>query len=160
MAGLRERGLVEPLRAAARAGKPLLGICLGLQLFFESSEESPGVEGLGVLPGVVARFSGAAFGAKSGLKVPHMGWNALALARPHPVLARTPDGACVYFVHSYYVRPAAEGDVLALCDYGGRFCAVAGRGAVVGCQFHPEKSQAVGLRILRDFAAWAAGVRP
>jgi glutamine amidotransferase len=154
MAGLKARGLVEPVRAAAAGGKPLLGICLGLQLMFERSSESPGQEGLGLLPGEVLRFEGPAFGAQGGLKVPHMGWNTLSLGRPHPVLEGVAEGACVYFVHSYYVKPARAEDELAWSDYGGRFCAAAGRGSLVGVQFHPEKSQAVGLKILRSFGLW------
>jgi glutamine amidotransferase len=153
--GLAERGLVEPLREAARSGKPLLGICLGLQLLFAESEEAPGAAGLGLLPGKVMRFRGARFGAQGGLKVPHMGWNRLSFPRPHPLFANLPGEAWVYFVHSYYPVPADEETVLAESEYGMRFCAAAGRGNVWGCQFHPEKSQRVGLRILENFLGLA-----
>ena len=156
MAGLKSRGLVEPLRAAVAAGRPLLGICLGLQLLFEHSGEAPGVPGLGLLRGDVVRFAGRDFGARGGLKVPHMGWNRITLARPHPVFQGLGEGAYVYFVHSYCVAPADAGDVLARADYGGAFCAAAGRDRLVGVQFHPEKSQAVGLKLLENFLAWAA----
>jgi glutamine amidotransferase len=155
MTGLTQRNLVNPLRDAVMAGKPLLGICLGLQLFFESSEESPGVVGLGLLGGSVVKFDGKAFGAQGGLKVPHMGWNTLRFASQHPVFAGLPESPWVYFVHSYYVKPAQRSDVIAESDYGGTFCAVAGRQRFVGCQFHPEKSQSVGLKVLENFLAWA-----
>lgn len=154
MKGLAGHGLVEPIRALAKT-KPLLGICLGLQMFFESSEESPGAVGLGLLKGCSKRFSGPAFGAAGGLKVPHMGWNRLSMARPHPVFEGVADGSHVYFVHSYYVAPADEADVIARSDYGGPFCAVAGRERFVGCQYHPEKSQRAGIRMLRNFLDWA-----
>lgn len=157
MTGLAERNLVTPLREAALSGKPLLGVCLGLQLFFESSEESPGVVGLGLLGGVVVKFDGQPFGATGGLKVPHMGWNTLRFPGKHPVFGGIPDAPWVYFVHSFYVRPARRADVIAESDYGGSFCAVAGRDRTVGCQFHPEKSQGVGLKVLENFLAWAKG---
>lgn len=155
MVGLTQRNLVTPLRDAAMAGKPLLGICLGLQLFFESSEESPGVVGLGLLGGDVKKFDGKAFGAQGGLKVPHMGWNTLRFASKHPIFAGIPEKPWVYFVHSFYVKPAQRTDVIAESNYGGAFCAVAGRQRFVGCQFHPEKSQTVGLKVLENFMAWA-----
>ena len=153
MQGLAARGLIEPVRAAAQAGKPVFGICIGLQLFFEQSAEAPGVAGLGLLKGEVQLFRGSRYGAASGLKVPHMGWNALKLARPHPVFAGL-DGMHVYFVHSYFVQPAERTDTLAWCEYGLTFCAAAGRDNLVGCQFHPEKSQTAGLRILKNFLDW------
>jgi len=153
MNGLHARGLVEPIRAAAKAGIPVFGICIGLQLFFEKSAEAPGLSGLGLLKGEVQLFSGARYGAAGGLKVPHMGWNALKLARPHPVFDGL-DGTHVYFVHSYFVNPASNADVLAWCDYGLTFCAAAGQDNLVGCQFHPEKSQTAGLRILKNFLEW------
>ena len=158
MAGLASRGLVEPLCDFARAGKPVLGICLGLQLFFERSAESPGVAGLGLLPGSVELFQGPSFGARGGLKVPHMGWNSLSLAQPHPLFQGLPEESHVYFVHSFYVVPQAPEEVLATSVYGHRFCAAAGRGRIAGCQFHPEKSQTAGLQILRNFLAWCGEV--
>lgn len=154
MAGLTTRGLVEPLREQARSGKPILGICIGLQLFFERSEESPDVEGLGLLKGDVVRFEGSAFGAAGGLKVPQMGWNTLSFPNPHPIFNGLAEGVYVYFVHSYYARPANPSECVAESEYGVPFCASAGTGRIVGCQFHPEKSQKVGLQILRNFLAW------
>jgi glutamine amidotransferase len=162
MASLRARGLVEPLLDAVRAGKPLLGICLGMQLLFDVSEEMGQHRGLGLLPGRVVRFPAGP------LKVPHVGWNRLwrrtdAGRRtaddgrglgvgPGALLTGITDGAYAYFVHSYYVDPAERGDVLATTDYGLEFAAVVGRGTVWGAQFHPEKSQEVGLRLLANFA--------
>jgi glutamine amidotransferase len=144
MAQLRARGLVEPLLDQVQRNKPLLGICLGMQLLFEESEEMGRHAGLGLLPGRVLRFP------ENDLKVPHVGWNRL---RPvdHPLLAGIPGGGYAYFVHSYYARPAARGDVLATTDYGLEFASVVGRGSTWGAQFHPEKSQEVGLRLLANF---------
>lgn len=148
IAALKERGLREPVVAAAAAGVPLLGICLGMQLLFERSEEMGEHEGLGLLPGRVLRFQG------EGIRVPHMGWNELEPQREHPLLAGVPAGAHAYFVHSYFCQPAEAGDLIASADYGGPFAAMAGRGNVAGLQFHPEKSQRTGLRILRNFLEW------
>jgi len=155
MAGLKQRGLTGPVVEWAGAGRPLLGICLGLQLFFEESSESPGVAGLGLLRGRVERFAGPRFGVGERLKIPHMGWNSLTFPRPHHLFSSVPSGAFFYFVHSYCCVPARTEDVLAESDYGGGFCAAAGRGNVLGCQFHPEKSQQMGLRVLRNFLALA-----
>ena len=146
MAGLRDRGLTEPTRAAVQAGVPFLGICLGMQLLFESSAESPGVAGLGLLPGVVKRFDDTA------VRVPHMGWNQLTINQASPLLCGVPDGAYAYFVHSYYCEPTDPALMLAMADYHQPFAAIAGRDQLYGIQFHPEKSQAVGLQILRNFA--------
>jgi glutamine amidotransferase len=151
MSSVRACGFVEPLLAEVRAGKPLLGICVGLQMFFEGSEETPGVPGLGLLQGAVRRFRGAAFDGREALKVPQIGWNALEFPAAHPLFAASAPSCYVYFVHSYYAQPADVGDVLAWSDYGGRFCAAAGRGNILGVQFHPEKSQSVGLTILKNF---------
>jgi imidazole glycerol-phosphate synthase subunit HisH len=137
------RGLVPVLREAVAEGKPLLGICIGMQLLFEESEEHGRHAGLGFLPGRVRRF-------EEGLPVPHMGWNRLRPRQPHPFLDGHADGAHVYFVHSYYCDAPAS-VTLATSDYGRDFAAVVGRGPVLGVQFHPEKSQAVGLRLLRNF---------
>lgn len=145
MAELGRRGLLEPLRRWAGAGRPLLGICLGMQLLFDSSEEMGDHQGLALLPGRVVRFP------PGDLKVPHVGWNRLWAARQHPLLAGIANGAYAYFVHSYYVDPAEPGDVLATTDYGLEFAAVVGRGQVWGAQFHPEKSQEVGLQLLSSF---------
>ncbi|MBC7242488.1 MAG: imidazole glycerol phosphate synthase subunit HisH [Anaerolineae bacterium] len=147
MRNLQEAGFVEPLSRAVEAGVPLLGICLGMQLLFEESEEMGIHRGLGLLRGRVRRFAG-------GLKVPQIGWNQLFWRRPNPLQAGIPDGAYAYFVHSYYVEPADPDDVLAVTEYGISYASIVGRGNLLGVQFHPEKSQAVGLRILRNFVEW------
>ena len=144
MENLRQRGFLQFIRQWATAGRPLLGICLGLQLLFEESEEMGRHEGLKVLPGQVVRFQGP-------LKVPHIGWNQIHPVRPSPILEGIGDGSYAYFVHSYYAQPADPAIVLATTDYGLDFASVVGKGNVFGLQFHPEKSQAVGLRILRNF---------
>lgn len=146
MHGLAERGLIEPLRAYARSGKLMFGICLGMQILFQSSEEDPGVEGLGILRGTVRRFE------SNGLKVPHMGWNNLRVAENSRYLSGLGGDPYVYFVHSYYVCPADPAVTSATCDYGIPFTAAVESGPVGGTQFHPEKSQDIGLRILRNFA--------
>jgi len=151
MAEVERRGLVPVLREAVLAGKPLLGICIGMQLLFEESEEHGRHRGLGFLPGRVRRFEGE-------LPVPHMGWNALRARRAHPLVDAVPDGSYVYFVHSYYCD-APEEVVLASSDYGREFAAVVGRGAVLGVQFHPEKCQEVGLRMVESFVGIADAAR-
>jgi glutamine amidotransferase len=143
MAEVERRGLVPVLREAVAMGKPLLGICIGMQLLFEESEEHGRHPGLGLLPGRVRRF-------ESELPVPHMGWNRLRALRPHPILDGVADGAHVYFVHSYYCDAPAE-VVIASSDYGHDFAAIVGRGSILGVQFHPEKSQEVGLRMVESF---------
>ncbi len=140
---VERRGLVPVLREAVAAGKPLLGICIGMQLLFEESEEHGIFRGLGLLPGRVRRFDDR-------LPVPHIGWNALRARRPHPILEGTPDGAYVYFVHSYFCD-APEEVVVASSDYGREFPAIVAHDNVVGVQFHPEKSQQVGLRMVAGF---------
>lgn len=140
---VRSRGLVEVLLESAAAGTPLLGICIGMQLLFEESEEHGRHAGLGLLPGRVRRLTGD-------LPVPHMGWNRLHRRRAHALLGGIADGAHVYFVHSYYCDAARE-DVVATSDYGLEFPAIVGRGNVLGVQFHPEKSQGVGLEMVRNF---------
>lgn len=148
MRKLRERGMDEACLEVYRGGKPFLGVCIALQVFFEASEESPGVAGLGILPGAVARFGG------NGLKVPHMGWNELSVTRPHPVLDGL-DGEAFYFVHSYYPEPAEASDLLGESEYGVWFCAAAGRENLCAVQFHPEKSSRAGLRLYENFLFWA-----
>jgi len=143
MAEVERRGLVPVLREAVEKGKPLLGICIGMQLLFEESEEHGRHAGLGFLPGRVRRFEGD-------LPVPHMGWNRLRGRRPHPILDGIADGAHVYFVHSYYCDAPSD-VVIASSDYGHDFAAIVGRGSVLGVQFHPEKSQDVGLRMVESF---------
>ncbi len=152
MRNLAARGFVEPLRAWAASGKPLLGICLGMQMLLESSEEAPGVEGLGVFKGRVVRFPDC------GEKVPHMGWNSIRKTKPESkFLAGVPDGAFFYFVHSYYAAPEDPSTVAAFSDYILDFAAILGRGNVFATQFHPEKSQGRGLSILKNFVAAANG---
>lgn len=143
---LHRLGYVEPLREYLRAGRPFLGICLGLQLLYEGSEESPGVEGLGLIPGTIRRFDASA------LSVPHMGWNGIRIEQDSPLLEGY-RGEKLYFVHSYCARrePANSDWVLALTDYGGEFVSAVQRGRVAAFQFHPEKSGAAGLRLLSHF---------
>ncbi|NNU84944.1 imidazole glycerol phosphate synthase subunit HisH [Geobacillus sp. BMUD] len=152
---LRETGLADFIRAAAENGTPLLGICLGMQLLFDESEENGPTEGLGLLRGRVVRFPGV---TKAGepYKVPHMGWNQLRFHRPSPLLDGVEEGH-VYFVHSYYVVPGDEEVVLASSEYDVDVPAVVGRGHVFGTQFHPEKSGAVGMHILRNYVGIATG---
>jgi glutamine amidotransferase len=149
MEEIRGRGLDVVLREAAQRGTHLLGICIGMQVLFEESEEHGRHDGLGLLPGRVRRFSGP-------LPVPHMGWNRLAFRKAHPLFEGLSAGSHVYFVHSYFCD-AGEDVVLATSDYGPDFAAVVGRGAVLGVQFHPEKSQTVGLRLLENFVRRVAG---
>jgi glutamine amidotransferase len=148
MRKLRERGMDGACREAFRSGKPFLGVCVALQVVFETSEESPGVEGLGLMPGKVVRFDG------DGLKVPHIGWNELSVVRDHGVLDGL-DGEAFYFVHSYYPEPDETGDLIGETDYGTRFCSAAGRENLVAVQFHPEKSSRAGLKLYDNFIAWA-----
>jgi glutamine amidotransferase len=150
MKKLRERGMDEACREAYAGGTPFLGVCVGLQVLFEASGESPGAEGLGILPGKVVRFE------VEDLKVPHMGWNQLDVAREHPVLDGL-DGEAFYFVHSYYPDPAREDDLLGTAEYGARFCAAAGRENLAAVQFHPEKSSRAGLKLYENFLRWARG---
>ncbi len=149
MANLHERRLVDPVRRFIASGRPFLGICLGLQLLFEGSDEDGVAAGLGVLPGRVRGFELT----DTSLKVPHMGWNALRPTRAdNPLLAGLADDAFVYFVHSYYAAPAEPADVATTTDYGGPFCSSVWRDNIWAVQFHPEKSQRVGLRMLENFA--------
>jgi glutamine amidotransferase len=148
MAQLRKRDLLAPLLEEVAGGKPLLGICLGMQLLFEGSEEMGQHPGLGLLPGRVVRFP------EGELKVPHIGWNQLHLTkagRQSNLLRTTADGSYAYFVHSYYAQPRDVEDTLATTEYGIEFASVVGRHKVFGAQFHPEKSQEVGLQILEQF---------
>jgi glutamine amidotransferase len=155
MRELLSRGLVTPLRETAESGKPFLGICLGLQLLFEVGYEGGRHEGLGILAGEVVRFE-----LPPPFKVPHMGWNQLRIRRPVPLLAGLDDGAYVYFVHSYYAVPRDSQVVAAEAVYGEPFAAVVRRDNIVATQFHPEKSQAVGLRMLENFAELPARSAP
>ncbi len=145
---LRDTGLFEVVREEALAGKPLMGICLGMQLLFERSFEYGEHLGLGLIPGEVVPMAGR---IEPGLKIPHIGWNALAFQNPSGIYDGIPEGAHVYFVHSYFADGCAE-HTTAVTEYGGTLTASVQRGNVVGCQFHPEKSGGVGLRILKNFA--------
>jgi glutamine amidotransferase len=150
LAGLRARGLDEVVKELARRGTPLLGICLGMQLLFETGEEMGEQPGLGLLPGRVRRFP-VGRDAIPSYKVPQTGWNQILFERPHPLLAGLSAGDYAYFNHSYYCDATDPADVLAWTEYGLRYASVVGRGRLYGVQFHPEKSQAVGLQILRNF---------
>ncbi|MBI4788689.1 MAG: imidazole glycerol phosphate synthase subunit HisH [Chloroflexi bacterium] len=145
MDNLRAAGWVEPLRDACSGGVPFIGICLGMQLLFESSEEMGQHTGLGILAGGVKRFNGD-------LKVPQMGWNQIRLKQSSALLGGVADGSYAFFVHSYYCAPRDPSIVLATTDYGIEFASVVGRANVFGAQFHPEKSQSIGLKMLDNFA--------
>lgn len=144
---LRRTGLGDAFSDAVRAGKPCLGVCLGLQLLFDLSEEDGAHEGFGLIPGKVVRFRPA-----PGLKVPHMGWNTLQVRKPIRLLEGLGPDPSVYFVHSYHAIPAHADDVAAVSDHGGPFVAIVERDNLTACQFHPEKSQAVGLAMYANFA--------
>ncbi len=146
MLNLEKYGLVPVIKETLASGKPFLGICLGLQLLFEGSEEAPGIQGLGFFKGQVEKI-------KTDLKVPHMGWNSLILKTPSPLLAKAADGY-VYFVHSFHAVPEDKGIITAVCNYGTEVTAAVGRGNVQAVQFHPEKSSKVGLGILQAFKEW------
>jgi glutamine amidotransferase len=150
MNNLRARGLEQPLREAVEAGAHLLGICVGFQMLFEESEEAPGVSGLRLLTGEVRRFT-------TSRPVPHIGWNQLELRGGSPLLEGIATGDYFYFLHSYYVKPGGDDVIQASTDYDLIFCSVGGNGRVAGIQFHPEKSQQLGLRVLTNF--WRQGSR-
>ncbi len=149
---LRQGGFVEPLLAHIEAGKPMLGICVGMQMLFDQSEEFGIHDGLGLIPGRVVRFpSGMAEGGEK-LKVPHMGWNNLTIEKASPLFDGIADQSFVYFVHSYYCAAENASDIAATCRYGDiEFCASVWRDNIMATQFHPEKSQDVGLKIFRNF---------
>lgn len=147
MENLRSMGMVEALNAHVEAGKPLLGICLGMQLICRESSEDGQHEGLGWIDASVAHFP-----TGEGLKVPHMGWNAIEICHENPVVGGIKSGADVYFVHSYYVDCADKQHEVGSTEHGIRFASVIARENVYGMQFHPEKSQHVGMQLLRNFA--------
>jgi glutamine amidotransferase len=151
MDNLRSGGFVEPIKRHIEDGRPFLGICLGLQLLFTESEEFGRHQGLDIIPGRVVRFPAEMHQGGEGLKVPHMGWNQIAIRRQAPIFKGVAEGASVYFVHSYYVIPDDDSVVATVTDYGITFCSSIWRDNVMATQFHPEKSQTVGLRILKNF---------
>jgi len=147
MLELKKRGLISPINGLIKSKKPLLGICLGMQLLFESSEEANESKGLGIFKGAVKKF-----GEEDKLKVPHMGWNQLnRVSEKCPLLKDIATGSYVYFCHSYYPDPEDKQAVAATCDYGKEFAAIAWKDNIYGVQFHPEKSQEIGLKILKNF---------
>ena len=157
MEHLQERGMVQPLQQYANSGRPMMGICLGMQLLFDSStedapKEDQPVQGLGILPGKVLRFQEDQGPGNPRLKVPHMGWNEIAFAPDTPLFDGLTPGDHVYFVHGYYCVPDQATDAAATTGYGHTYCSAVHRGNVWATQFHPEKSQRVGLRILENFS--------
>lgn len=146
IAELHRRDLANPIREFIESGKPFLGICLGLQMLFETSNEGGQHEGLGILAGDVVRFD-----VPRPMKVPHMGWNGIQVKQESPLTAGIESGTHFYFVHSYYVRPTDPSVILFEADYGISFCAGIGRGNLFATQFHPEKSQSSGLKLLENF---------
>ncbi len=148
MQEIRQRDLVSPIKDFVATGKPFLGICLGLQLLFETGYEGGTHQGLGILPGEVIRFERSA-----PYKVPHMGWNTARICKAAPILEGIPDESHFYFVHSYYVVPEDSSIVALECDYGGTFCAMVWKDNLMATQFHPEKSQQTGLKLLANFAS-------
>lgn len=149
MRNLRASGALDAVLEAA-AGKPFLGVCLGLQMLFERGEEGD-TPGLGLLAGGVPRFNGEAM---RGLKIPHMGWNQVRQTRPHPLWNSIADGERFFFVHSYYARPADASVTAGVCDYGTPFTCAVARDNIFAIQFHPEKSQSAGLQLLSNFVRW------
>jgi glutamine amidotransferase len=148
MQRIRGLGLEDTIQEVVRRGTPFLGICLGLQLFFEESEESPGVRGLGLLPGKIRRIPDG-----DGRKVPQIGWNDLSFPRESRLFAGLKEGSYVYFVLSYYLEAGDPDDVTARTEYGVSIDAAVEHGNLFACQFHPEKSERVGMRILENFMA-------
>jgi glutamine amidotransferase len=147
---IEERGLADPIRAAISGGKPFLGVCLGLQLLFDTSYEDGTYRGLGIVPGEVVRFA-----VPAEFKVPHMGWNQIGIRRSAPILSGIDDGDYFYFVHSYYVVPKDESVIALETDYSASFCSGIWRDNLFAVQFHPEKSQEAGLKLLKNFVELA-----
>ncbi|HAA90725.1 MAG: Imidazole glycerol phosphate synthase subunit HisH [Thermoanaerobacterales bacterium 50_218] len=150
MANLRKKGLDRVIREEVAKGKPFLGICLGLQLLFDYSEEGEGSEGLGIFPGRVRRLP-------ENVKVPHMGWNQVKIKKATPLFSGIADNSYFYFVHSYYVDPEDEGIIAGTTEYGIEFVSMVAQDRIFGVQFHPEKSSSLGLQILANFGRLVAG---
>ncbi len=148
MDSMSQKGLVETVKENALSGKPFLGICLGLQLLFEESEESPGVKGLGIFKGKIKKFPN-----DMGLKIPHIGWNSLEIRQNDTLFKDIPENSYVYFVHSYYLHAEDESDIATVTNYGIDFHSAVGKDNIFATQFHPEKSGDVGLQILKNFAS-------
>lgn len=151
MANIEQYGLVEPIRTAIQSGKPFLGICLGLQVLFSESEEFGLHKGLDIIQGTVRRFEGG-----QALKVPHMGWNQVHAQQACPLFDGVADGSDWYFVHSYFVDPSDKQLAATITTYGIPFVSSVWKDNIVACQFHPEKSQTVGLRLIKNFGEWKA----
>ena len=157
MANLDRYGLIDSVRRGITSGKPFLGICLGLQLLFTESQEFGVHKGLDVISGTVKRFASHSSGSVSGAaprKIPHIGWNAVHIERPAPPLAGIASGTQLYFVHSYYAEPSDRSLIATSTEYGSSFASSVWRDNIFACQFHPEKSQSVGLQIIRNFGRW------
>lgn len=148
MESMNNKNLVEVIKAEALSGKPFLGICLGLQLLFEESEESPGVHGLGIFKGKIKKFS-----TDMGLKIPHIGWNSLEIKQKDTLFKGIPENSYVYFVHSYYLHAENDEEIATITNYGIDFHSAVGKDNIFATQFHPEKSGDVGLQILKNFAS-------
>jgi glutamine amidotransferase len=146
MQGLRDRGLIDPILRHISEEKPFLGICLGLHVLFTESEEDGPCKGLGVIPGKVVKFRG------NGLRIPHMGWNQVFFKKDVPITKGIPQDSYMYFVHSYYVCPDDPDEIAAVTEYGGEFPSAICKGNIFATQFHPEKSQANGLALIKNFA--------
>jgi len=146
MASMAERDLVDTVREAALSGKPFLGICLGLQLLFDESDESPNVKGLGVLDGRISLIP-----KKDGLKVPHMGWNSVEIKNNSGIFKNIPNNSYFYFVHSYYLNSAVENEVAGVAQYGTEIQCAVEKGNLCATQFHPEKSGEIGIQLLKNF---------
>jgi glutamine amidotransferase len=153
VANLRDKGLDDAVRESIEAGRPYLGICLGLQVLFDESEEHGRTSGIGLLPGRVTRFAECDAGGKP-LRVPHIGWNDVRFRGSHPMLEQMPAEDCYYFVHSYKAVPARSDAAVGLADYGGGFAAAVATERLFAVQFHPEKSQSAGKKLLDAYASW------
>lgn len=152
MKNLEEYGLVEPIKKAINSGKPFLGICLGLQLLFDEGQEFGTEKGLGIIRGKVVRFPSDMKEGNESLKVPHMGWNSIKFKKLSRIFEGIPDDSYFYFVHSFHVMPDDKEVILASTGYGLEFASAIEKDNIIACQFHPEKSQAIGLKVLKNFS--------